>query len=158
MKKTADLFSLIKADHRKVEELFAKLDKTTERAAKTREELYGKLRTEITVHSFAEERGIYPLLKQEEATEDIGFESVEEHGIVKFLLGKLDNTPYDSKEWSARITALKEVIEHHVEEEEDEMFKKMKRTFSPEELKTMAVNFQENKSFAEVEEPQVHAA
>lgn len=155
MTKNHTIFDLIEADHRKVESLFAKLEKTTERGAKTREKLYSELRQEITLHSEAEEKAIYPLLKEKEKTEEIAFESIEEHSIVKFLIQKLDKTSCDAKEWTAQITALKEVIEHHVEEEEEEdMFKKMKSTFSSEELSEMAMGFQKIKG----REPHVEAA
>lgn len=136
-----DIFSLIKADHRKVEDLFAKLEDTTERAVQKREKIYADLRMELTVHAEAEQSAIYPDLKEQEETEEIGYESVEEHAIVKFLLGKLDRTACDSKEWTAQITALKEVVEHHVEEEEKEMFKQMKQAFSDDELQEFAVEF-----------------
>lgn len=136
-----DIFSLLKADHRKVESLFSKLEDTTERAVQTREKIYAELRMEITAHSEGEEKAIYPDLKEEKETEEIGFESVEEHSIVKFLIKKLDHTPCDSKEWTAQITALKEVIEHHVEEEESEMFKQMREAFSEEELHNFATEF-----------------
>lgn len=139
--KSHELFSLIKADHHKVDSLFAKLEKTTERASKTRTELYAELRHELTVHAQAEEKAFYPDLKACETTEDIGFESVEEHGLMKFLLQKLDKTSVESKEWSAQITALKEVVEHHVEEEEEQMFPKMKKAFSTEELDEFASRF-----------------
>lgn len=136
-----DIFSLIKADHRKVESLFAKLEDTTERAVQTRERIFAELKMEINAHAEAEEQAIYPELKEEEKTEEIAFESVEEHSIVKFLLKKLDQTPCDAKEWTAQITALKEVIEHHVEEEEEEMFKKMRAAYSEDELEEFATSF-----------------
>ena len=148
MQKKRELFSLIKADHRKVEGIFAKIEKTSEKAVNTREKLYDELQFELRVHSEAEEKAIYPSLKDEEETEEIGYESVEEHGIVKFLLGKLDETPCDSKEWTAQITALKEAVEHHVEEEEDEMFSKMKKAFNKEELEEFAQRFSEVKATA----------
>lgn len=148
MAKKRDIFSLIKADHRKVDGLFAKLEKTTERAANTRKKWYAELRRELTLHTEAEEKALYPSLKENEKTEEIGFESVEEHDIVKFLLGKLDDTPCDAKEWTAQITALQEAVEHHVEEEEDEMFPKMRKAFSKEELEEFAQGFEAIKAQA----------
>lgn len=146
MTKKKDIFSLLKADHRKVEGIFAKLEKTTQRAVGRREKLYGELRMELSAHAEAEEKAVYPILKQEEKTEDIAFESVEEHSIVKFLFSKLDDTPCDSQEWTAQITALKEVVEHHVEEEESDMFKKMRAAFAKEDLEMMAVGFSRAKA------------
>ncbi len=142
MKKSQkDIFALLKKDHRTVEGLFAQLEKTTERGKKKRESLYSELRTEITRHSHGEEKVVYPRLKEVETTEAIGYESTEEHGVVKQLLKKLDATPCDTKQWTALITVLKEVIEHHVEEEESEMFSKMKKAFGKDDLKLMGEEF-----------------
>lgn len=148
MKNESTLFTQIKKDHRTVEHLFSQIEKTTERAAKTREKLYAKLREEITRHSQAEEKAIYPKLKEKEGTKDIGLEGIEEHGVVKHLLHKLDTTSVEKDEWMALVTVLKEVIEHHVEEEESEMFKKMRKAFSSEELMEMSRAFQDSKKTA----------
>jgi len=145
MARSEMIFSLIKADHKEVEELFARIEKTTERAAKTRQRLYAKLRDAITRHSDAEETAVYPRLKQKSGTQEIAFESIEEHDVAKFLLRKLDATPYDSREWTAQICVLQENIEKHVEEEEGEMFKLMKRALSQEELQMMAADFEQAK-------------
>jgi len=145
MAKNEMIFSLIKADHKEVAELFSRIEKTTERAAKTRQRLYAKLRDSITRHSDAEENAVYPRLKAKPVTQEIAFESVEEHDVVKFLLRKLDATPYDSQEWTAQICVLQEAIQKHVEEEEEVMFKLMKRAFPQEELQMMAADFEQAK-------------
>jgi hemerythrin superfamily protein len=141
MSRTPNLFTLLKTDHRTVKGLFAQLDKTTERALRTRDRLYLRLREEIRDHSRAEENVLYPRLKQEKLTEAQAFESVEEHGVVHRLLSQLDATAADTKEWTALISVLKETIEHHVEEEEGELFPKMKRAFSAAELKDLGEQF-----------------
>ena len=143
--KTPKLFSLIKADHRKFEELFAKVQKTTDRGLKTREKLYADLRSEIKNHSDAEEKAVYPRLKEHPETEEMGYQNVEDHAVVKSLLSKLDSTPCESKEWIARINVLDEAIRHHVEEEEGTMFKKMQKVFSEEELGKIEIDFQKAK-------------
>jgi hemerythrin-like domain-containing protein len=143
-----DIFSLLKADHRKVESIFAKLESTTERATATRQKLFEQLRNELAVHTEGEEKGIYPALKENPVTKELGFESVEEHAIVKFLLSKLNEGDPASPEFTAQITALKEAVEHHVEEEETELFPKMKKAFSKEELQDFANRFQEVKMMA----------
>jgi hemerythrin superfamily protein len=138
--------SLIKADHREVEKLFAMLEKTTERAVQKRKTLFEELLTELELHTEGEEKALYPRLKEHVATEDIAFESVEEHAVAKFLIGKLSHTACDSKEWTAQITALKEAIEHHVEEEEEEMFAQMRKVFDKADLQEMGMRFDEVKA------------
>lgn len=148
--KKSDIFSLIKKDHRLVESLFNKIEGAGERATKTREKVFRQLFEELSNHAQAEETVLYPRLKEVEVTEDIGYESVEEHEVIKFLLNKIDGLDSQSQEWMAAVTVLKEVIEHHVEEEETEMFKKMRSGFSKEELEEFGAEFiQAKKSFIE---------
>ena len=122
-----DAFDLLKADHEKVADLFAKLEETTERAEKTREELFGRLKDELDAHAHAEETLLYPVLEAAEATREITLEAVEEHALVKQLLAELDAMGKGSEEWTAKLTVLQEQVEHHVEEEEGEMFPDAKK-------------------------------
>lgn len=126
-------FQLLKKDHEKVAGLLKKLDETTERGVKTREELFGKLKTELEMHAHIEETIFYPALMKEKKTEDITREALEEHQVVKTLLQELDTLPKDDEQWGAKLTVLKENIEHHVEEEEGDMFKQAQKVLGKEE-------------------------
>lgn len=128
-----NVYDLLKEDHAKVSGIFEKLDATTERALKTREELFNKLNSELEVHSALEEQFFYPALKQAAETRDITLEALEEHSIVKALLEELASTPKDNEKWTAKLTVLKENVEHHVEEEEGEMFKKARSVLTDEQ-------------------------
>jgi hemerythrin superfamily protein len=140
-----DPIALLKADHRKVEELFKKLEDTTERAVKTRTELFEKLKMELTVHALAEEAVLYPENKEIESTRELGFEAVEEHHVVKILLDELSELSPDTEEWTAKLSVLKENVKHHVKEEEGEIFPKTKKALSAEELDEMGARLFEEK-------------
>jgi hypothetical protein len=127
-------FTLLKDDHEKVAGILEKLDATTERGVKTREELFTQLKTELDVHTEIEETIFYPALERHEESRDIALEAVEEHRIVKELLGELDSLAKDDEVWTAKMTVLKENIEHHVEEEEGEMFSKARKALTKEEI------------------------
>jgi hemerythrin-like domain-containing protein len=129
-----DAFELLKKDHKKVSGIFEKLDTTTERGVKTREELFTQLKQELDVHSQIEETVLYPILKLAKETEDITLEAYEEHNVVKQLLSELDALSKDDETWGAKFTVLKENVEHHVEEEEGEMFKKARKVLSQEQI------------------------
>jgi hypothetical protein len=129
-----DAFELLKKDHKKVSGIFEKLDTTTERGVKTREELFTQLKQELDVHSRIEETVLYPILKLAKETEDITLEAYEEHNVVKQLLSELDALSKDDETWGAKFTVLKENVEHHVEEEEGEMFKKARKVLSQEQI------------------------
>lgn len=135
-------YDLLKEDHKKVADIFEKLEPTTERALKTREELFRKLNSELEVHAAVEEQIFYPVLKEAAETRDITFEAFEEHRIVKELLKELNSTPKDSEEWTAKLTVLKENVEHHVEEEEGEMFKKARKVLTDEEAEELGTRME----------------
>jgi hemerythrin superfamily protein len=138
-------FTLLKADHKKVAGILEKLDSTTERGVKTREELFTQLKTELDVHTRIEETIFYPALEQADETRDITLEAFEEHRLVKQLLGELQSLGKDEEQWTAKFTVLKEQIEHHVEEEEGEMFPKARKVLGEEEAEALGTRMEEAK-------------
>lgn len=140
-----DAFKLLKSDHEKVAGILEKLEGTTERALKTREELFTQLKTELDIHAGIEEKIFYPVLEKAEESRDITLEAFEEHRLVKQLLGELEAEAKDDEKWTAKFTVLKEQIEHHVEEEEGEMFKKARKVLSEEEIKELGARMEKAK-------------
>jgi hemerythrin-like domain-containing protein len=138
-------FTLLKADHKKVAELLEKLDSTTERGVKTREELFTKLKSELDVHARIEETIFYPALEKADETRDITLEAFEEHRLVKQLLNELQSLGKDEEEWTAKFTVLKENVEHHVEEEEGEMFTKARKVLSEEDADALGTRMEKAK-------------
>jgi iron-sulfur cluster repair protein YtfE (RIC family) len=138
-------FALLKADHEKVAGILETIENTTERALKGREELFVRLKEELDLHARIEEEILYPALEETEEAREIALEAYEEHRLVKQLLGELEAEPKDSEEWTAKFTVLKENIEHHVEEEEGEMFKKARLALNEEEIEELGVRLQEAK-------------
>jgi hemerythrin superfamily protein len=136
---------LLKQDHDTVAQLLEKIDQTTERALKTREELFARVKTELDVHAKIEETIFYPALENEEETRDITLEAFEEHRLVKQLLSELEKMAKDDEQWTAKFTVLKENVEHHVEEEEDEMFPKVRKVLSNADLETLGARLEEAK-------------
>jgi hypothetical protein len=115
--------TLLKEDHKKVSGIFEKLEDTTNRAEKTRPELFAQLRQELEIHTHIEEMIFYPELKREAETREITLEGIEEHRDVKAALAELAATSVTDELWGIRLKVLKELVEHHVEEEEGDMFK-----------------------------------
>lgn len=141
-----NVYDLLKEDHKKVAGIFEKLEPTTERAVKTREELFNKLHDELEVHTAVEEQIFYPFLKEAAETRDITFEAFEEHHVIKELLKELSTSPKDSEEWTAKLTVLKENVEHHVEEEESEMFKKARKVLTNEQAEELGARMEAAKT------------
>ena len=138
-------FTLLKADHKKVAGILEKIDETTERAIKTREELFTQLKTELDIHTRIEETIFYPALEEADETHDITLEAFEEHKVVKTLLSELESLGKDKEEWTAKFTVLKENIEHHVEEEEGEMFTKARKVLGEEGAETLGTRMEKAK-------------
>jgi iron-sulfur cluster repair protein YtfE (RIC family) len=138
-------FTLLKTDHEKVAGILEKIDETTERATKGREELFTQLKSELDVHTRIEEDILYPTLEEYEETRAISLEAYEEHAVVKQLLEELSSEPKDDEQWTATFTVLKENVEHHVEEEEGEMFKKARKVLSEDEIEKLGDRLQEAK-------------
>ena len=140
-----DAIELLKTDHEKVSGIFEKLEETTERAEKTREELFMKLKQELDLHAHIEETIFYPVLKKAEETREITMEGIQEHHVVKTLLRELDATQVTSETWTAKLKVLKENVEHHVEEEEGEMFKQARTVLSKEQLEELGALMEQEK-------------
>jgi hemerythrin-like domain-containing protein len=127
-----DAFELLKNDHAKVSSLFDRIEPATD--ATTRQQLFAQLKQELTIHAHIEETVLYPALKAKAETREITDEGYEEHQEVKDLLAELEATPPDSEEWSDLITELRENVEHHVEEEEGEMFTQAREVLSEQQI------------------------
>lgn len=152
-----DAITLLKEDHQKVKKILDELEKTTERGLKTREELFGKLMAELTVHEKIEEEIFYPAVKERaesKKVEELIAESYEEHHVVDTIAAEIKQTPFDAEEWGAKFKVMKENIEHHaIEEEEGKLFPKVRRAFSKEELEDLGTQMLELKEQSQADAP-----
>ena len=132
---------LLKADHEKVRGLFSQLTETTKRAEKTRTQLLEQIRLELDVHTQIEEEIFYPAFKEavgESEDEATVFEALEEHRAAgELVLPDLLATDVTSDRFSGRAKVLKELVEHHAEEEEKEMFKTAREVLGREQLEEL---------------------
>ena len=138
-----EIYQILRNDHKLFKSLLKKLDDTTERSQKERLSLFTKLKEELIPHARAEEKIFYESLKLSEVKEadDLAFEGYEEHGVADRLIKELDKTETHDKRWGALMSVLKESLEHHIEEEEDDMFKKGHKSFDSELAVEMGENF-----------------
>lgn len=114
-KKRLDAIALLKADHRKVEGLFAKFEKAKD--SRTKKALAQEICTELTVHTIIEEEIFYPACK-DAVEEDLSDEAYVEHDGAKVLVAELMQGSPDDEFYDAKMTVLSEQIKHHVKEEE----------------------------------------
>ena len=140
--------TLLEADHRKVKKLLNELESTTERGVKTRSELFATIKGELTLHEIVEEEIFYPELKAHPKAEDIVLEGLEEHHVVDLLMGELEALDVSDETWGAKATVMKENIEHHIEEEEGEMFPQARQVFDSAELDDLGSRMEARKQSA----------
>jgi hemerythrin-like domain-containing protein len=126
--------TMLEEEHVVLKHLLRELEPTTERAVKTRAELIRRIGDALVAHETIEEEIFYPALKQHPNAKDIVLEGIEEHGVVDLLMGELLTLPVDDETWGAKAQVMTENIEHHIKEEEDDMFVKARRVFSRTEL------------------------
>ena len=137
-----DAFNLLKADHRKVAELFDELESASGKQKLT---VFDQIKTELELHTHIEETIFYPVLEEPKETHDLTLEAYEEHNVVKKLLKELGSARSANEEWEAKAKVLRENVEHHVEEEETELFKKASKALSKKEIETLGEEMQSEK-------------
>jgi hemerythrin superfamily protein len=131
-----DAVALIKADHREVEKLFHEFEDAGDRAYKTKQQLVSQIIKELEVHATVEEEIYYPAVeaKAKKDGKELVAEAVEEHHVVKVLLGELATMSAEDDAFDAKVTVLMEHVRHHVEEEEEEMLPQSEEVLGKDEL------------------------
>jgi len=144
-----DAIALLKQDHQKVRLLLSDLEKTTDRAAGKRQKLLAEIERELTVHTKIEEQIFYPAFRDAARKSDdreIYYEAVEEHHVVDLVLPEIKKTAADTDEFAAKAKVLKDIVEHHAEEEETEMFPRAKTILGRDELQRLGRELAEAKA------------
>jgi hemerythrin-like domain-containing protein len=129
-----DAFQLLKADHRKVAQLFDQLESADGRA---KLQVFQEIKTALELHTQIEETYFYPALEKPKQTHEIVLEAYEEHEVVSNLLNELSRSRTANDEWEAQAKVLRENVEHHVEEEENELFPKAEDVLSEDDIQRL---------------------
>jgi len=134
-----DALSLLKEDHKKVKALFKQIEETED--PKKRKALFDTLMSELLVHERIEEEIFYPAVDERAKTkkiEEIIIESYVEHDFVNTIAADVLKTKPDEESWPAKVKVMKENVEHHaIEEEEEKLFPKVRALFSADELEEL---------------------
>src|SRR4051812_7480932 len=118
-----DAISLLRNDHRTVEQLFKRFEKAGNSASDEKRAIVDRIIEELSIHAVIEEQMFYPVARATvDGAEDMVLESLEEHHIVKWVLSELDRMGPDDERFDAKVTVLMENVRHHVEEEENDFF------------------------------------
>lgn len=114
-----EFLSHLKQEHREVMSIFEKLEKADGKKG----ELFSKLRMELIPHLKAEEKVFYTALLEKKGAREVTLEGYEEHHVTELVLKELEKLPDSEEKWSAKLKVLKELVNHHIKEEEGNVFK-----------------------------------
>ncbi len=144
-----DAITMLKADHKTVEKLFKSFEKAGDRAFRTKRDLVEAMIEELSVHASIEEQVFYPqvrrLVPDEEPTT---LESLEEHHIVKWVLSELDGLDPENDRFDAKVTVLIELVRHHVEDEESDLFPAVRKALGRKQLQEIGESLDRAKRMA----------
>ena len=122
-----DAITLLKDDHKTVEQLFKRYEKAGDRAYVEKRVVVDRVTEALSTHAAIEEQLFYPVIRATvPGTEDMALESLEEHHIVKWVLSELEHMAPEDERFDAKVTVLIENVRHHVREEEDDLFPRVR--------------------------------
>ncbi len=137
-----DVLKLLKQEHDEAKTLFKKIEDAKGDEALR---LWRQLRDDLTMHEKMEETHFYPELKNDPNAKDIILEGYQEHHVLDLLKGEIDKLEPSSEEWHPKVKVLQENTEHHIEEEEQELFPEVRKIWDEDKLEQVGKKMEEMK-------------
>lgn len=141
-----NIYDRIKKDHDAARAVIKKMKATEADQAAARTKLFSHFKLDMWAHHKVEEAVFYSYLRSGDAMFTVAIEAINEHHMANGVLEELDTFPVDSEEWLVKFKAVCELIEHHMEEEEDEFFEKARKILDAATADTMGAAFEERKA------------
>jgi iron-sulfur cluster repair protein YtfE (RIC family) len=138
-----DVLEFLTDEHDEAKAVFKKLEKA-EGAEASR--LFDRLKSMLSLHEELEETYFYPQLKQEETAKELILEGYQEHHVMDVLIDEISKLKPSAEEWEPKIKVLQENTEHHIEEEEDELFPKVRKIWDADKRLRVGRQMQEMKA------------
>jgi hemerythrin-like domain-containing protein len=135
-----DAIALLKEDHKKVKGLLGDLEKSSMRSGPRAQKLVAQIDKELEIHTTIEEEIFYPAFRDAVRSKDdrkMYYEAKEEHHVVKLVMPEVKEGGMAIEEFAAKCKVLKELVEHHADEEEKEMFPEARKVLSRPELQEL---------------------
>jgi hemerythrin superfamily protein len=124
-----DCLKLLSEEHDEVKKLFGQLEKAEGAKAS---QLWSEIKTKLTIHEAMEETHFYPQLKKDERAKDIVLEAYEEHHVMDVLIEEISQLKSSDESFQPKVKVLQENTEHHIEEEEGELFPEVRKIWDAE--------------------------
>lgn len=142
------IYDLLHEDHEKVKHSLNKILDTTEDAEKTREKVFSELKHDLDIHTRFEEEVFYPEFREakadQKATQEVQ-DALDEHDEAQSMLDEMEEMDKTSERFLDKVKELKQALEHHISDEEDEMFPQARQTLSEDAAREMGERYQQMK-------------
>ncbi len=139
-----EFLDVLKKDHNEVRHLLDELIDEREDGA-NREDLFEQLKMELQPHLKAEEKVFYPVLRSKEESKEDTLEAIQEHHVTELVFTELEKGKKSTDEWFAKLSVFKELVEHHIKEEESKIFKQARKNIDKELIGQIMEKFEEAK-------------
>lgn len=140
------IYQRLKDDHRDVKHFLKELDEKSARASKSKSALFDELKQMVTAHARAEEKVFYDTLKSSKTAHNLALEGYEEHHVVDALLQEMSQLSSGDDQWQAKLSVVTENLEHHIKEEEEEIFPNARKILSDKQAEELGEAFTAEKS------------
>ncbi|NWG47293.1 MAG: hemerythrin domain-containing protein [Alphaproteobacteria bacterium] len=143
------IYKMLHDDHEKVTSALSKILDSSDGAERTREKLFEEIKADLEVHTRFEEEEFYPQFRKEKADSEAREEvrdALSEHEEAKTMLDELSAMDKTSDEFIEKIRELKEALEHHISDEEDEMFPQAQEVIDEKKAEEMGAHYQSLKA------------
>jgi iron-sulfur cluster repair protein YtfE (RIC family) len=139
------VIDILKQEH---EMVLSQLSELSSKGTSSREQKYSTLKENLIPHMIGEEQAVYPKL-MDSGMKEMTLEAIEEHNAVKTLLSQLDSASSSEEDvWVAKMTVIKENVQHHISEEEEHIFPEMQQKMSSSELSSLGSSYEAAKKSA----------
>lgn len=139
LKDNVTIYGLLKLEHKDVKKLFKQIVENES----YQENVYSQIKRALTLHMEGEEKLLYPRLENDEETRLSILEAYEEHDVAKKVMNDIEDS--SDNDGVAKVKVLSDVVDHHVEEEEGELFKKARNILSTDDAREIARRFMDEK-------------
>jgi len=144
-KSRGSIYDQLKKDHEAVKKLLKQMIDSKESNVDRRRTLLQELKADLLAHAHAEEKLLYSALERYSQTRDLAIEAEEEHHVVELMVGELERCEPSDAHWKAKVLVLQEVLEHHIAEEEKELFAKARKVLDTDMEQQIGRRFQQQK-------------
>jgi hemerythrin superfamily protein len=140
-----DAIAVLKQDHREIERLFKEFERAREKEQRKKKKLVKQIIEQLSMHAQIEEQIFYPQLQETAKENELALRAMEEHDLVKVLLGQLETMTPEEERFQSKVTVLIELVREHVKGEEGQLFPKVREALTPIQLKDLGTRLEEGK-------------